>query len=235
MKWNRITRNPADMVKPPKVERTKPLVLTADEAARLLEAIKHSRVYWPTMLALATGMRRGEICALRWRSVDFDRGTVHVIESLEQTREGIRFKPPKSGRTRAVTLPAFAAAELRRLKVAQAQELLSLGLRQTAEALVSGRADGQPHRPLSLTYEFARLIRRVKDVPRVRFHDLRHRHATVLLTAGVHPKVAQERLGHSSISVTLDLYSHIVGSLQDEAALRVDDAIGNAINKAAKG
>lgn len=121
MKWNRITRNPADMVKPPKVERTKPLVLTADEAARLLEAIKHSRVYWPTMLALATGMRRGEICALRWRSVDFDRGTVHVIESLEQTREGIRFKPPKSGRTRAVTLPAFAAAELRRLKVAQAQ------------------------------------------------------------------------------------------------------------------
>jgi len=75
----------------------------------------------------------------------------------------------------------------------------------------------------------------VKDVPRVRFHDLRHSHATVLLTAGVHPKVAQERLGHSSISVTLDLYSHIVGSLQDEAALRVDDAIGNAINKAAKG
>ena len=97
VKWNRITRNPADMVKPPKVERTKPLVLTADEAARLLEAIKHSRVYWPTMLALATGMRRGEMCALRWRSVDFDRGTVHVIESLEQTREGIRFKPPKSG------------------------------------------------------------------------------------------------------------------------------------------
>lgn len=75
----------------------------------------------------------------------------------------------------------------------------------------------------------------MKDVPRVRFHDLRHSHATVLLTAGVHPKVAQERLGHSSISVTLDLYSHIVGSLQDEAALRVDDAIGNAINKAAKG
>lgn len=92
-----------------------------------------------------------------------------------------------------------------------------------------GRADGQVHSPLALTYEFARFVRRLKDMPQVRFHDLRHSHATQLLATGVHPKIAQERLGHSSIGVTLDLYSHAVASLQDEAAVRIDAALGQAL------
>jgi integrase len=130
--------------------------LNAEEAHRLLAAIRHTRVYWPVLLALATGMRRGEILALRWQNVDLERGALRVVESLEQ---------------------------------------LALGVRQTGETLVCGRADGELKSPLALTQEFSRLVRRMRASPRVRFHDLRHSHATQLLRAGVHPKVMSERGG----------------------------------------
>ena len=90
------------------------------------------------------------------------------------------------------------------------------------------RADGEPHQPLSLTYEFARFIGRMKDLPRVRFHDLRHSHATQLLASGVHPKIASERLGHASVGITLDLYSHVTETMQGDAALRLDSAMQGA-------
>jgi integrase len=237
VRWQILPRNPAEMVKPPRVERTKSCTLSAEQAAQLLSALAHSRIYWPTLIALATGMRRGEILALRWENVDLDRGTLQVVETIEETKAGLRFKPPKSGKTRAITLPAFAVAELRRLKREQTEQLLKLGVRQTGTTLVCGRADGGTRAPLAVTYEFARFVRQLRDLPQVRFHDLRHSHATQLLASGVHPKIAQERLGHSSISVTLDLYSHAVGSLQDEAASRVDAALGRAldIHRAKKG
>jgi len=117
-----IARNPADVFRkrPPKVERRELITLTADQSAQLLEALAHSRVYWPVLLALSTGMRRGEILALRWKNVDLEGGTLRVVEGLEQTKTGIRFKAPKSGRHRAITLPAYAVQELRRLKREQA-------------------------------------------------------------------------------------------------------------------
>src|SRR5262249_43964533 len=158
----------------------------------------------------------GEILGLRWSHVDLKRGVVSVVESLEKTRAGLRFKPPKSGKGRAVALPAFAIEELRRLKREQAETLLSLGIRQNQDTLVCGRADGSPMLPTSLTHEFAKFADRAEGVPRIRFHDLRHSHATQLLAAGVHPKVAQERLGHSTISLTLDLYSHVSDTMQED-------------------
>jgi integrase len=183
-----IVRNPADAFKKrlPKIERRTLMTLTAEQSVRLLEAIAHSRVYWPVLLALSTGMRRGEVLAVRWKNVDLERGTLRVMESLEQTKTGIRFKPPKTGRHRVITLPAYAVEDLRRLKRQQAEELLALGVRPTGDTLLCARADGKPHQPLSLTYEFARFMGRVKDLPRVRFHDLRHTHATQLLVSGVH-------------------------------------------------
>lgn len=189
-----IARNPADAFKKrlPKVERRTLQTLNAEQSARLLEALAHSRVYWPVLLALSTGMRRGEVLAVRWKNVDLERGMLRVMESLEQTKAGIRFKPPKNGRHRVITLPAYAVEDLRRLKRQQAEELLALGVRQTGDTLLCARADGEPHQPLSLTYEFARFMGRMKDIPRVRFHDLRHSHATQLLASGVHPK---DRLG----------------------------------------
>ncbi len=228
-----LARNPADAFKKrlPKIERRTMTTLTAEQSALLLEAINHSRVYWPVLLALATGMRRGEILALRWKNVDLERGTVRVVESLEQTKLGIRFKAPKNDRHRAIALPAYAVEELRRLKRQQAEELLALGIRQSGETLVCARADGGPHQPLSLTYEFARFMGRLKELPRVRFHDLRHSHATQLLADGVHPKIASERLGHASVGITLDLYSHVTDTMQGDAALRLDTAMQLAVTR----
>jgi integrase len=226
-----IARNPCEAFKKrlPKVERREMATLNAEQSAQLLNAIRHTRVYWPVLIAFATGMRRGEILALRWRNVDIERGSLRVVESLEQTRAGLRSKAPKSEKARAITLPAFAIDELRRLKREQAEELLKLGVRQDGATLLCARVDGEPMQPRSLTHEFTRLVGRSKDIPRVRFHDLRHSHATTLLTAGVHPKVAQERLGHSTIAVTLDLYSHVTATMQEDAATRLDAAFRGAI------
>jgi integrase len=226
-----IARNPCDVFRKrlPKVERREMAILTAEQSARLLDAVMHSHIYWPTLIALSTGARRGEVLAIRWRNVDLDRGTVRIVESLEQTKTGLRFKSPKTDRARAVTVPSFAIEEMRRLKREQAESLLVLGVRQTGDTLVCARRDGAPLQPQSLTHEFPRFLSRLKDFPRVRFHDLRHSHATQLLLAGVHPKVAQERLGHSTVATTLDLYSHVTATMQEDAAGRLDAVFRGAM------
>jgi integrase len=226
-----IARNPADAFKRrlPKTERQEMTTLSPEQSASLLAAIAHTRSYWPVLVALTTGMRRGEILALRWKNVDLDRAAVRVMESLEQTKIGLRFKPPKNDRHRAIALPTMAVEELRRLKRQQAEELLMLGIRQDGETLVCCRPDGLPLQPRSLTHQFAIVIARITDFPRLRFHDLRHTHATQLILSGVHPKIAQERLGHSSITITLDLYSHVTDTMQNDAAQRLDAVLRSAI------
>jgi integrase len=226
-----LARNPADIfsTRLPKIERKELTTLTVEQSAHLLESIKDAHIYWPVLLALTTGMRRGEILALRWKNVELDRGTLRVMESLEQTKAGLRFKAPKTDRTRAITLPAFVIDELRHLKRVQAETLLRLGIRQSGETLVCCREDGEPKQPGSVTGEFARLTSKIEDLPRVRFHDLRHSHATQLLADGIHPKIAQERLGHSTITTTMDLYSHVTDTMQADAAARLDAAFRPAI------
>jgi integrase len=139
-----LARNPADFFKKrlPKVERKEMVTLNGDEVADLLARIAHTRTYWAVMVALATGMRRGEVLALRWRNVDLDRAVVRVVQSLEQTTAGVRFKDTKKSRNRSVVLPAFAVEELRRLKQQQTEELLALGISQSRDTLVCCRADG---------------------------------------------------------------------------------------------
>jgi integrase len=199
-----------------------------EQSQRLLSAIQHTTTYWPVMLALATGLRRGELLALRWRNVDLDAGALRVVQSLEQTKAGLRFKSTKSEKGRGVALPSFAIAELRRHKQAQAEALLALGVRQSGDTLVCARVDGQPKQPASLTHEFTYLVGRIgQGFPRLRFHDLRHTHATQLLASGVHPKVVQERLGHSTIAVTMDIYSHVTQTMQGEAVAKLDLAFGD--------
>ena len=166
--------------------------------------------------------------------MDLDGAQISVAESTEQTRKGIRQKETKSGRNRTIALPSLVVEELRRHRVRQAEELLRFGMRITPDTYVVAQADGSPLQPNSLTHEFVRLLALAKDLPRVRFHDLRHSHATHLLASGVHPKIAQERLGHSSIGITLDLYSHVMPGMQEDAAAKVDAALRAAIDKAAK-
>jgi integrase len=221
-----ITRNPTEVFKRrlPKVEPREMVTLTAEQSTVLIETARGSPLYAPVLIALATGARRGETLALRWRNVDLDRGAIRIVESLEQTAAGLRFKAPKNNRGRTVTLPTFAVGELRRLKREQAESLLMLGVRQTSDTSVCARADGAPLQPVALTHLFTRLIERISDLPRVRFHDLRHTHATQLLLAGVHPRIAQERLGHSTVVLTLDLYSHVTATMQEDAAAKIDEA-----------
>jgi integrase len=225
-----LARNPADVLSKrlPKAERKEMETYTPEQSAQHLESIKDTRTYWPVLIALATGMRRGEVLALRWKNIDLDRGTLRVMQSLEQTKNGLRFKDTKTGKARAIVLPTYAVEELRRHKREQAEELLKLGIRQTGENLVCCREDGEPLQPRSLTHHFTMLRKRTNGLPKLRFHDLRHTHATQLLADGVHPKVAQERLGHSTISTTMDLYSHVTDTMQADAAARLDAAFQTA-------
>ena len=125
-------------------------------------------------------------------------------------------------------------AELRAHRVAQAEGLLSLGVRLSEDTFVVAQADGSPLQPNSLSHEWVRQIGKI-GLPRIRYHDLRHAHATHLLLSGVHPKVASERLGHSKVGITLDLYSHVLPGMQEDAAARVDDALRIALQNRTKG
>jgi integrase len=230
VRWQILARNPTDSVDPPKVERQRLNTYDMAQTAELIEAMRGTRMLVPTLLAVLCGLRRGEIAALRWRSVDLMVGRLAVVESAEQTKTGIRYKEPKGGRARAVALSTTVAEELMLHRLKQAQDLLKLGVRHSDETFVVAQADGSPLQPNSLTHEWVRLSGKTL-LPRIRFHDLRHAHATHLLSSGVHPKVASERLGHSKVGITLDLYSHVLPGMQEDAAARVDDALRAALKK----
>jgi integrase len=230
IRWDMISRNPADAVTPPKVERGTLTTYDMPQTAELIEVARGTRLHVPILLAVTCGLRRGEIVALRWRNVDFQNAGLSIVESAEQTKTGVRYKPPKSGKGRRVALSASVAEELRSHKIRQAEELLRLGMRQDDAAFVYAQEDGSPIQPRSLTHMWTKAVGDM-DLPRIRFHDLRHAHATHLLASGVHPKVASERLGHSRIGITLDLYSHVMPGMQEDAASRVDEALQLAIER----
>jgi integrase len=232
VQWQMLIRNPADLVKPPKIERQQMQTLDAAATVDLIEAARGTNMFIPIVLGVLCGLRRGEVAALRWRSVDLKTGQLAVVASAEQTDQGLREKETKSGKGRAVALSAMVVEELRQHRLRQAQALLQLGVRLTDDHHVAAREDGQPLQPRSLTHAFVKFVRR-HNLQRVRLHDLRHSHATHMLAAGVHPKIAQERLGHSSVSVTIDLYSHVLPGMQAEAVSRVDAAMQDALNRRA--
>jgi integrase len=231
VRWELLNRNPADAVDAPKVDRAPINTLDVPQTAALIDAVRGHRVFIPTLLAALCGLRRGEIAALRWRNVDLDKASLSIVQSAEQTRAGVRYKEPKSGRGRAVALSTTVIEELRAWRVQQAQEFLRLGIRPTEDTLICTTAAGEGIQPNSLTHEFLKAIA-ATALPRIRFHDLRHAHATHMLASGVHPKVASERLGHSKIGITLDLYSHVLPGMQADAVSRVDAAFKEAQRRA---
>jgi integrase len=230
VRWRMLPRNPCDDVNPPRVERATMKVWDVATMADALERARPLRIFLPMLLAGMLGLRRGEIAALRWRHVDLDRRQVAVIESFEQTRQGVRLKAPKSGRGRKVALPSKVVAELRTWRARQAEELLKLGTRLGENTFICAGEDGQPVQPQSLTHAWHRFLVGNK-LPRVRFHDLRHSHATHLLGSGVHPKIASERLGHATVGLTLDTYSHVIPGMQEDAVARIDAAFAGAVLK----
>jgi len=231
VRWELLTRNVADAVDPPKVERGSLTTYDMAQTVKLLDELRGSRLRLPVLLGVMCGLRRGEIVALRWSHIDLAAGKMAVVESAEQTAGGVRYKPPKSGRGRTVALSAMVLTELRQHRLAQAEELLRLGVRASDATFVYTRQDGEPMQPRSLSQMWSTIT---TTLPRIRFHDLRHAHATHMLAAGVHPKVASERLGHSRVGITLDLYSHVLPGMQEDAAARVDEAFQIAQKKRAE-
>jgi integrase len=230
VRWEMLAKNPAAAVDPPKLERSAMITYDMAQTAELLELARGTRLFIPVVLAILCGLRRGEIAALRWRDVDLLTGQAAIRESAEQTVQGVRYKEPKSGRARTIALSLIVTEELRLHKLRQAEELLRLGVRQSEATFIYTREDGLPMQPRSLTHAWQQLLAKT-PLPRVRFHDLRHAHATHLLSSGVHPKVASERLGHSKVGITLDLYSHVLPGMQEDAAARVDYAVRAALRK----
>jgi integrase len=225
VRWNRVARNVAGLVDAPRVRRKEMAVLDADQVRFLLEVARGTE--WEAMLTVAvtTGMREGEIVGLRWRDVDLDRAGLSVTATAQRSlRLGMLVAEPKTARSRRrIALATAAVDALRRHKTAQAAERL-----QAAEwadlDLVFPNGAGRHREIPRLLKDFRRLLA-AAGLPRIRFHDLRHTAATLMLSRGVHPKVASEMLGHASVGITLDLYSHVSETMQRGAAATLDDIL----------
>lgn len=229
-----LSNDPLLGVQPPKVQRNEMHALEESESLRLLSALEGSTLYLPVLLALQTGMRRGELLGLKWRDVDLGARTATVSRSLEQTREGIRFKEPKSRRSRrTIGLPALAVEALRDHKKAQAERRLLLARAYQDNNLILCRDDGSPWPPDLLSNAFTRARDRL-GLP-VRFHDLRHSYASQQLRQGVPPNVVSRNLGHSTIAFTLDVYSHVLPGMQEDAAAMMDSAYAEAQTRRVSG
>lgn len=229
VRWQLLAQNPADAVKPPRPVRKDMRALDDAGIRRLLAAAKDTRLYWPVLLAVSTGMRRGELLALRWSSVDLDRSRLSVCEALEETRDGLAFKQPKTARSRrTVELPTVVNNELRTAKAELAKHKLATGPAFEDQGLVFPAIDGAPWPPDRFSGAFVTLARRA-GLEGTRLHDLRHTHATQLLRMGVHPKIVSERLGHATVAITLDTYSHVLPGIQREAVDMLDAGLRLAL------
>lgn len=226
VRWQLLAANPAAAVQPPRIGRPKIHVPDPEAVERIVLASEDTSLYIPVVLAVATGMRRGEILGLRWRAVDLDQGLVRVVSTLQRHRHGVDIGEPKTQRgRRTIVLPSFAIEVLRRHRKAQAAKRLRLGEVWRDEDFVATNGVGGPMDPGEVTRGFKRLARSA-GAEGVRFHDLRHAYATMLLARGVHPKIASEALGHSTVGITLDTYSHVLPTMQAEAAAAIQTALG---------
>jgi integrase len=229
VKWQLLIRNPAEAGDPPRAEHREMNTLHEQEVATLFDAVRGTRLELPFVLAVTTGLRRGELLGLRWRDVDLEKETLAVRQSIEQTKNGLTFKEPKTRRgRRVVALPNVAVEALRRHRTEQAKRRLALGAAYEDQGLVLTRLDGRPMDPAETSKAFARVVART-GLRRVSFHGLRHTHATLLLRANVHPKVVSERLGHATVGVTLDTYSHVLPDMQEAAARKLDGVLGPSL------
>jgi len=220
--WGLLDRSPVAGAQPPRPRRPEPAVVDTELTTRILAAARGQAIELPAAIAIATGMRRGEILGLRWGDLDEDFSVAHVRRTLQSTASGPVFEDPKTRRSRrAVALPRFLHPYLANQREDQARRRAELGKRWKETDLVVDSGDGGAVSPVNFSSAWPRFLRR-SGLPHVRFHDLRHGHATLMLIQGVHPKVVSERLGHSSIGITLDTYSHVLPGMQAEAAQAFD-------------
>lgn len=227
VKNNTISRNVAAVHAPPKVQEREIAILPADQISDVIARLEGHALFPIVSLALATGMRRGELLALQWGDVDLNAATVRVERSVEETKAGLRIKSPKTKRgRRSITLPPDAVAMLRAHKVKMLELRLTLGAGNIApESLVFSSVDGGLLSPDNLSRDWRR-VSSSRKLPRVPFHGLRHTHVSILIRAGVDILTVSRRLGHNKPSVTLDTYGHLIEGADASAADAISKALG---------
>ena len=228
MKWQMLSRNPADAVQPPRPERYEPPILSPGDVRRLLAAADDNPIGALIHTAVMTGMRRGELLGLRWRDVDLDADLLHVRQAAQWLPgQGWCFRPPKTNSSRRPVALAPATTDvLREHRRQQLAERLALGPSYSDQDLAFATPLGTPIDPSNLRRAWERIVRSA-GLAHLRFHDLRHIHATLMLMGGVHPKVVAERLGHANVGITMDTYSHVLPNLQSQAAAGLERVLAS--------
>lgn len=228
-RWEMIQDNPINKVVPPRIKKKEMKVWTVEQCMKFLNiAVGHAH-YIVFSLAIHTGMRRGEILGLRWKDLNYKTKTLRVRQNVVWTpSEGIIIQEPKtenSKRTIAISDLLIKDLENRRLEIET--DILHQQDLYSDNDLICCYSDGNAVQPRRINDRFDYLTKKA-GLPKIRFHDLRHSHATMLLENNINPKVAAERLGHSSVKMFLDRYSHLLPSMQDEAASAIEVAMNNA-------
>ncbi|MFH1141149.1 MAG: site-specific integrase [Chloroflexota bacterium] len=218
-----ISRNPCKAVTPPRPERKEMRAMSPQEANAVLEAARATPYYALFHTALYTGLRRSELLGLQVGNVDLTLGIIHVVRAMHVLKGGkVVYTEPKSAKgRRAVALTPSNAVVLRDHLAKLESNMIDLGVAFTDATPVFSWPDGRPMLPNGVSVAWRRLVRGL-GLRGVRLHDARHTHASFMLAQGVHPKIVQERLGHSTIAITLDTYSHVAPGLQAAAALAFD-------------
>ncbi len=226
VRWQLLAVNPAIAVQPPRAKRPALTIPDARMIERIIVTSEGTLMHIAVLLAAATGMRRGEVLGLRWSSVDLEQGLVRVVSTYQRSKKGCEFADPKTDRARrTIALPEFAIDALRQHRLCQTPRRLRAGTAWRDNDLVVELGDGRPIDPGEFSRKFGSLVREAR-ADGVRFHDLRHAFATMLLTSGIHPKIASEALGHSTVGITLDTYSHVLPNMQAQAAAAIQEALG---------
>jgi integrase len=224
--WHLTQRNVANVVKPPRPVPKEIVALSTDETRRLLDAAAEDRLEALYVLAVHTGMRQGEMLALRWQDVDIENAVLSVRRTLTRRGGKVAFGEPKTKKSRrSIRLTPQAVDALRAHLERQLRDMEILGDHYQDQGLIFTTDTGAPINPSNLRQRsFTPLLKRA-GLPHMRFHDLRHTCATLLLSRGVHPKFVQELLGHATIAITLDTYSHVMPSMGDATAKAMEDAL----------
>lgn len=227
VRWNLVSRNICDLVSPPRIVKPTIESLTMEQAHKLLEAVRGHRLEVLLIVALTTGIRRGELLALRWSEVDLEGQRIQVRRTVDYiTRYGyVETEPKTAAGKRLIALPYFVADMLKQHRLQQLEAKLKVGRAWEDRDLVFTDLHGGYFNPRYLGKLFDKILAEA-DLPHMRFHDLRHSAATLLLSMGVHVKVVQEILGHSTITMTADTYSHVLPSMQEDAMGKWDDEFG---------
>jgi integrase len=213
-----VVRNAAAAARPPSVRRKEQETWTPEELSRFLASVADHRLFAAFVLSATTGMRRGELMGLRWRDVDLDAGRLSIVSTITTVNGRAVESSTKTNKSRRrISLDAGTIEVLRAHQDRQSAEREHAGKSWTASGLVFTREDGTALHPDRFSHLFVRLSRKA-GLPPIRLHDLRHTYATLALEAGVHPKIVSERLGHATTGITLDLYSHVAPSMDQQAA-----------------